>query len=121
MGKSQRDKGLAFERVVAKDMTRAEGRLYQRNLEQERGGTQALIDVQGSGRFALQTKCGARPNPLAAFEEAKRGAQPGKIPAAMIHRTSSSRQVDRYVVLGYDDFMALVAEITPCEACPRVG
>jgi hypothetical protein len=110
MGKTSRDKGAAFERQVARDLTLASGVEHKRNLTEVREGNSG--DVLAPLPVSIQCKVGKRPPLYEALAEAKASAAEGELPVAVIHRNGNARRSpDRIVILDYEDFLKLYAPV----------
>jgi hypothetical protein len=108
MGRRSQRKGAAWEREVGHLLEKATGRPAVRNLEERRsGGGRDLVTPLP---LCVQAKVGARPNPLAALEEAQSSAVPGELPVAVVkqHNANSPRVA---AVLPLDRFLALLPAI----------
>jgi hypothetical protein len=120
MGASQRRKGHAFEREVAIAFRQALGLTAQqvkRGLSQPRGGTGEEPDVvlPDSLRWWVECKVGARPNLLAAMQQAWDGIEQAKSwKRAMV--VAKKDRHDPVVVLELGDFLELVSELHQLKA-----
>ncbi len=120
MGASQRRKGHAFEREVAIAFRQALGLTAQqvkRGLSQPRGGTGEEPDVvlPDSLRWWVECKVGARPNLLAALEQAWRGIAAAESVTKPLVVAKKDRH-DPVVVLELEDFLNLVSELAQLKA-----
>ena len=120
MGASQRNKGHSFERDVAhyfRDHLGLSAQQVKRGLSQPRGGTGEEPDVvlPDSLRWWVECKVGARPNILAAMEQARTGiaeAKSWKMPMVVAKRDRETP----LVTLELDDFLELVSELHQLKA-----
>jgi hypothetical protein len=104
MGKSQRAKGRAFEREVARDLQAIYPKA-RRGLSQSRSGRE-VPDVEGAGPWWPEAKAGARPNIVAALEQAE-AASDGRVPLVVA-------KVDRRGIIAamrWSEMLALLTEI----------
>ena len=112
MGASQRRKGHAWEREVARRFREALGytdKQVKRGLSQPRGGTAEEPDVvlPDGLPWWVECKVGARVNPVGALEQARQGiaaAESVKLPLAVC---KPDRQTP-FVALELDDFLRLL-------------
>ena len=105
MSASQRRKGLAFERAVARELTECTGVPHRRILTETRDGNSGDVKAHGLP-FIYQAKCGAKPNVFRAVEEAQEAAGTD-FAVAVVHRTG--RGGERIVALPWDDWVELMA------------
>jgi hypothetical protein len=98
MGKSQRDKGAAFERRRARWWQRLGWSDARRNLSQyqKRDGK----DIVNTEPYVEQCKVGKKINILSAYKEAKESASSQEVPLAAIHYDDE----DTLIVLSEKDF-----------------
>lgn len=107
MGKLSRQKGVAWERHVAKLLTQHFGTPYERVLTEPRDGNSG--DVLGI-QYLVQCKVGAAPNPFGALQEAVEAAeQIERIPIAVVrkHVKSGNRKPIDAVVMRLEDWLKL--------------
>lgn len=105
MGKRSRVKGAAYERWVANYFEGAGFPEAQRGLGQARDGSE-IPDVQVDDLW-VQTKHGARPNPIAALEQAIRDMGERDLFPVAICRQDRGRDT---VTMLLPDFVALFTE-----------
>jgi hypothetical protein len=84
MGKSQRDKGKRFERQVAAALRDVAGDT-RRGWQTRSGSDEPDVICGALGDCWLECKTGARPNIVAAMEQARRDAPAGRAPVAITH------------------------------------
>lgn len=103
MGAYQRRKGHDWEREVARRFREAmPGCEAKRGLSQSRGGTKEGGDV-ALACFTVECKVGARPNVLAAVDQAAEHEEPGKWPIAVVKRDREAP----VVAMRLEDFLEL--------------
>jgi len=105
MSASQRRKGHAWERTVARDLTTATGFTHKRILTETRDGNSGDVGAAGLP-FIYQAKCGARPDTFGAVREASEVAGLN-YPVAAIHRTG--RGGEKIAALPWEDWLEVVA------------
>ena len=115
MGASQRNKGHAFEREVAIAFREALGldaTEVKRGLSQPRGGTGEEPDVvlPDSLPYWVECKVGARPNPMAAMEQARKGVAKAKSPKRPLVVAKQDRK-EPVVVMDLNEFLRLLAVV----------
>ena len=92
MGRSQREKGKR-EELLARDFWRPVFPECERRSCGEESQVDQGRDLKGTPSYCFQVKGMARPNPLAALEEAISAAHDGEIPIAHCRRVVSGRPV----------------------------
>lgn len=106
MGAHSRNKGASYEREVAEKF-RIAGFDARRGLGQARDGSE-IPDVEVNDLW-VQTKHGARPNPIAALEQAVRDMGQRDLFPVAICRKDRGRDT---VTMLWADFIALFTEWT---------
>lgn len=110
MSNYQRRKGHNWEREVAGMLREVfPGETVRRGLQSREGG--AVPDVECPILW-VECKCGARPNPRAALEQAERGCPRGRIPVAIIKDSQPlpGQVVRPFAVLALDDLLEILTE-----------
>ena len=105
-----RQKGVAFEREIAKDIEeRLGGRAYRTPMSGARWFDKADVNCQGNimTRFHIEAKRQERVNLEDAYGQALRGAGTGKTPLVVTRR---NRDV-AMVYLTWEDFLSLMEEL----------
>lgn len=87
MGKRSRDKGAAWERKVANDLTRATGVKCRRNLIETQQGNQG--DIATPLPMSVQCKVGVTPPVWSAMDQAVASADTGHVPVAILKKNGS--------------------------------
>lgn len=108
MSKAQRDKGKRWEREVAAAFRNIFGDQVHRGW-QARSGSDAC-DVEGIPGYWIECKVGARPNPLAALdqaEEAQAEANDFRVALAVCKKDRSRPTV----TLRFDDFLQMIESL----------
>jgi hypothetical protein len=103
MGKMQRTKGHAYEREIAKALRRIFPDA-QRNITESRGGEKNGIDLENTGRLAIQCKRYAKYAPIQKIKEVPDGDH---IPA-LVTRGDNKRTV---ICLYLDDFIDILEDV----------
>ena len=110
---NSRTKGHAFEREIAREMTRAHRgveyattRRVAPHLDSQGIDVVDTAPLPGEPSFDVQCKVGARPNPLRALGEM---ADRGKIRLAITQRTrGNGRPKMRSVTMSWDDWLKVL-------------
>ena len=103
MSKYQRDKGAAWERQVARDLTKATGMKHHRCLTETQQGN--VGDIATPLPFVFQCKVGARPPIYQAMREAEAAAGATHYPVAVIKRDNR----EKLMVFTYADGLELIS------------
>lgn len=119
MGASQRRKGHAWEREVARRFRETFGldeKAVKRGLSQPRGGTGEEPDVVLPPELGwwIECKVGARVNPIGALEQARAGIAEAKSSARPLAVCKPDRRTP-VVTLDLDAFLALIGRLTILE------
>ena len=107
------NKGKRFEREIA-DAFRAVYPGAKRGF-QFRGGGAEVPDVTGIPTWHIECKVGARPNPLAALEQAFAEAEEGRIPIAICKKDRCRTTV----TMELETFLVLCANEKHCRPCVK--
>lgn len=109
MSRQAVQRGKAWERQVARDLSDATGELFRRVLRESRDGNAG--DVRGP-RIVVQAKCGKRPPIYDALHEAVEAAAPEELPVAAVMRMNGrGRGSERFAVVPWEDFCELVGRL----------
>ncbi len=106
MSKSQREKGKAWEREVARRLRDVMPGVDVKRTQQSRQGTDGP-DVD-AGAYGVECKHGRRPPIRRALQQAIESAHPGQVPVAVIKEQNSRVP---FVVLPLDRFLEMVGKI----------
>jgi hypothetical protein len=110
MGKRSRDKGAAWERQVAKDMTEATGFDCRRCLIETQQGNKG--DIASDAPYSVQCKVGQRPNVYKALDEAVEAAEDGDLAVAIIKKNGGGgKPPQEFAAIPLDDFYRIVRGI----------
>jgi len=99
----------SFERFVASKFREAGWEEAKRNFG-EQFEAQCGKDILNTEPFVLQCKCGKRPNPIKAYDEAKEEAKQGEIPVAVVRYTNRKKKPKTFVLLSFQDFIWLIGK-----------
>lgn len=111
-GRISRQRGVAWEREVAKRLSEATGLEFRRNVTENQLGNRGDIVVPDTIPLAIQCKAGARPPVFQALEEANEVAGAGVYPVAVLKRMNGrGRPCDEIVVMRFDDFLEILESL----------
>lgn len=100
MGKSERDKGARFERLIANVL---KGRGYEARRGQQYSGANGDADVVGLPGVHIECKAVERLNLLDAYRQSERDAREGEVPV-VVHKKSRGPVL---ITLALSDYLDL--------------